>query len=545
MTSTVQRPPARGGRGAALREAARRVARAPLHPLLFAAYPVLFLFAQNLHQQVTIDPLLAPLALAIGGGALALLALWAVFRRRHVAALVTSIAIALFFGYGHAWNLVGGLMRDERLLLIAWAVLGAAAIWFGVRLRRRAEAATPALNLLAAFLVTINAVPILGYQVGEVWAPDAPAAAAAEASGLSVEGTGGPDIYYIIFDRYADARTLEDEFSFDNTPFLEELERRGFYVARDSTANYLKTALSLVSSLNVEYLDIGALEEQARSPGDWGPIYAALQTSHTVDRFLHERGYRYIHLGPLWDPNRTNPAADQNIQYGGLPEFSVELLETTLVRGVASVVPSDARSPAEDPYFRSQYDHTAFQLDRLRRVAALRSPKFVFAHVLLPHWPYVFDREGNYVPRHEQRRRGDRDGYVAQVEYVNNYVLDLLDILLAGPPEDHPIVLIQADEGPPPPRYTESQRRFDWLQARPDELYMKFRILNTYYLPGVTPEQAGLYPSITPVNSFRVVFNAYFGTDLPLLDDRNWVFVDEAHLYDTREVTDRVAEGLD
>jgi hypothetical protein len=61
-------------------------------------------------------------------------------------------------------------------------------------------------------------------------------------------------------------------------------------------------------------------------------------------------------------------------------------------------------------------------------------------------------------------------------------------------------------------------------------------ILNAYYLPGTG--QAGLYPSITPVNSFRVVFNAYFGTDLPILPDRSYIFTNQLHLYDFRDITD-------
>jgi len=41
--------------------------------------------------------------------------------------------------------------------------------------------------------------------------------------------------------------------------------------------------------------------------------------------------------------------------------------------------------------------------------------------------------------------------------------------------------------------------------------------LMAYYLPE-GGEQA-LYPEITPVNSFRIVFNHYFGAEYPLLPD--------------------------
>jgi hypothetical protein len=44
--------------------------------------------------------------------------------------------------------------------------------------------------------------------------------------------------------------------------------------------------------------------------------------------------------------------------------------------------------------------------------------------------------------------------------------------------------------------------------------------LNAYYFPD--QDYRALYPSITPVNSFRVVFNQYFDADVELLEDKNY-----------------------
>jgi len=46
-----------------------------------------------------------------------------------------------------------------------------------------------------------------------------------------------------------------------------------------------------------------------------------------------------------------------------------------------------------------------------------------------------------------------------------------------------------------------------------------FKILNAYYMPGHT---AQLYPGISPVNSFRVILNAYFNANMPLLNDQSY-----------------------
>ena len=62
-------------------------------------------------------------------------------------------------------------------------------------------------------------------------------------------------------------------------------------------------------------------------------------------------------------------------------------------------------------------------------------------------------------------------------------------------------------------------------------------ILNAYYFPGQKYEL--LYPSVSPVNSFRIVLNTFFGGTYELLPDRNY-FIPHARPYDFVDVTERV-----
>jgi hypothetical protein len=66
-----------------------------------------------------------------------------------------------------------------------------------------------------------------------------------------------------------------------------------------------------------------------------------------------------------------------------------------------------------------------------------------------------------------------------------------------------PIIILQGDHGHD--------------LASPDD---RMAILNAYYLPG--EGESLLYPTITPVNSFRVVFDRYFGRNFGLLKDRSF-----------------------
>ena len=80
--------------------------------------------------------------------------------------------------------------------------------------------------------------------------------------------------------------------------------------------------------------------------------------------------------------------------------------------------------------------------------------------------------------------------------------------------------------------------RSRWHELPDEQLRIKTAILNAYYFPDEQYEQLG--DEITPVNSFRVLFNALFETDFEILPDRTYVSPDDRHLYEFHDVTDRV-----
>ncbi len=137
------------------------------------------------------------------------------------------------------------------------------------------------------------------------------------------------------------------------------------------------------------------------------------------------------------------------------------------------------------------------------------------------------------MPTPEERaRRSEREEYVRQLQWTNQRVLAALDRILAVPDDQQPIVILQADEGPWPAPFTANQHGFPWLEATPDEIQQKFGILNAFHLPGVDAAAAGVTDQLSPVNEFRVVFNAYFGASLPLLPDVTFLSPDYARMYD-------------
>jgi hypothetical protein len=500
----------------------------PWHPLVLAAYPVIFLYALNADQVPGVR-VIAPLALVVGVAALGMVGGAVALHNRHRGALVMSALILLVFSFGHLLELIGAAWRTP--LLVTWGLLALGIGFLAGRLDRSLPRLTRFLNTAAVILVATALATLIGERGPALFAPAGANPGDTQARPAAA-GNPGRDIFYLVFDRYGGEAGLEEQYGVDNRGFLARLQEQGFFVADRSFSNYLKTNHSLAASLNYTYLDRLSREVGSGSD-DWRPVDRLLQ-DHAVGSFLQSRGYRYVHIGSWWGPTDAVKGADQNLNYDPRSEFATVLLQSTVLPSLLNAVGVDTDLDDWEVHYRS----ALYQFDQLERLAEQPGgpPTFVFAHILLPHPPYVFTREGEFVPKAE---RGTT--FEQQLTYANRRIEKLVELLLDGPEEEDPVVIIQGDEGPFPDRYAHDVERFDWRQATDEELLIKTNILNAYYLPGEADPDP--YPTITPVNSFRLVFDRYFGTDLPLLEDRSFIFIDEQHLYDFIEVTGRLRRG--
>ncbi len=476
------------------------------YPFLFAAYPVLGLLAHNVGNARP-GAGVRPVAIAIlGAGALFGL-LRVLTRDWHRAAFVTAVWVALFSAYGHVY----GYLQEEarqfaRTDLLAGASLAAAAAaWFAAtRPRVRMEAWTAPLNIAALALVAFPLAQIVQYQF-EVQA--APVEVVATAEPLPAQAAP-PDIYYIVLDMYGRADTLKAAYRFDNSEFIGELEALGFNVAECSMSNYVRTELSLASSLNMTYLssDLDPRinpESTARSP-----LWNLIRES-AVENYLRERGYRVAAFATgfpwsEWDDADVYVFPDP--LEGELTELENLLLDTTAF----AALEEEGLVDLTDVKFGRYRERTQLALDTLPAIPQmdLGGPKFVFAHLIIPHPPFVFAEDGSpadAVAFLNEKNQYPSDkfaaGYVMQAEFINREMTRILEEIIARS-ETPPVIVIQGDHGP-------------WLQTKERRL----SILNAYHLPG---HADAIFETITPVNTFRVIFDLYLDGDFGLIPNQSF-----------------------
>ncbi len=516
-----------------------------LYPLLLAAYPVLNLFAANLGQ-VWLEQLWSPLLAAAALAAVFNLLLFLVIRDSGKAALFAALFIVLFFSYRPWADFIRSLpfYLPAGLLYAGGGAAGVAAI---IYLTRRPGAdlgrANRVLTVIALILVIFPLARIILFQARARLTPPAGRLSAAEQEGTSSGRTYLPNIFYIILDAYARGDVLEKVYGYDNSEFLDYLEDRGFYVAEQSIANYGQSILSLASSLNFQYLD-DLIDEIGPDSRDLQHL-AKMINHNRVFRFLKQLDYTTVGFDaagpyvPVWVRNldRYYPFDEGRRLTVGLNNFQTALINST---PLAWLFRQRFVKIFDCPYDIHRHKLLS-AFETIEDLSREPGPLFVYAHLLIPHQPFVFDEDGTHLtPDYDfnvwywdrEFRREYKSGYLRQLTYLNQRIRKLIDRVISNSIHP-PVIILQADHGPA--LYLDMRR--------PHRSYVPERmtILNAYYFPESGSE--GLYPSISPVNTFRVLFNNYFGTDFELLKDRAF-FSSWEYPYRVDDVTERIWEQL-
>lgn len=488
--------------------------RTPFFSILLAIYPTLALFANNVFQ-AGIHNIVRPLIFSI----IFCLILFGIFYfifKRDIAksAVITGLSVFLFFIYGHIHSLLNantsspGFFTRHIGLILLFAI-----VWVGVFVilkifSCKSELIT-ILNFFSMFLIVFP-IGQLGFRyVGEMISAQKVKSEMSKNNSEMIAQDIMPDIYYIVTDEYGRPDGLLENYGIDVSDFIAQMEDIGFYYADQSMSNYGETFSSISSSLNMNYADsiIAELETNKSST-----TYQETIKNNRVRSILEQLGYQTIAFETGYRWSELN---DADIYYripsinrlSQLTPFEVMLFEDTLAypfRGYFYQL-----FPVNNQPQHLHGLHIEAQLNllsNLPKIAENPNTTFTFAHIIIPHVPYVFDTNGN-VLSDPGYWSGDKasavneeyrlDGYQNAVKFISNQLLSIVKEILANS-ENPPIIVIQSDHG--------------WRGEQRND------ILNLYYFPD--QNYSVLYPSITPVNTFRVIFDTYLNIPYELVEDQ-------------------------
>lgn len=488
-----------------------------LYPFLFAVYPVLELFFKFTPPFGMLTRSLAVVLLFVG---LCMIGFYKLERSWERAAFVTTLLFFILFYYGSfygvAWKWRIGEFRIGRheILFPLWVVLLS---FLGSRWAWRHFRAPQLITTFLSVTIVIAMIFSAGrYGVrrlaGASVLPAQPAAISLQHDEeVKLVGATLPDIYYIIPDSYARADVLERFFGFDNADFLTALRERGFYIADESRSNYVQTALSLASSLNMDYL-----EATPADAGDRDALEQLLRHSK-VRQSLAEMGYRVVAFESGYP---ITELGDADVYLHSTDYLNVNAVEGLLLINSAAVIAMDKGWLSVPVAGRANFTQVQYALEQLPEVAQLPGPKFVFMHIVAPHPPFNVTRTGSFMaPLSPDFGSLDGDGrsgspevyvsgYIEKLLYTNQRLLTAVDAIL-DQSETPPVIIIQGDHG--------SGMLWSVNSMAETCMWERAAIFNAYYLPVAGLDR--LYPTITPVNTFRVIFDTVFESHLGTLED--------------------------
>ena len=480
----------------------------PIYPVFFALFSVLSLTANNIGQ-IFIGEMTRPLAFSLALAGILFWILHRLLRDPHRAALASASLLFLFFSYGQVYSafegesVLGiGLFR-HRILFPAFCILGAFLVFWIVRRVKQPTSFTYPLNLISIFLLIYPSLTISSTLIRQSVSDTS----SKNSSAVATTNSNSPDVYYIILDGYGRQDVLQREYGFDNSDFINALQARGFYVAQCSQSNYAHTLYSLASSLNYDYLNtLGATDDAER---------ISLLKHGAVRAAFEERGYSIVAFPTGWSMTEWTDA-DIYPAYGKsfatLTEFETLFLDTTMLRAATDY---DRLTSKTTPYSQARRLRVLSMIQTLKEIPSREGKYFVFAHFVIPHPPFSFGADGEWleINVNTASREVIVNAYINQIMYINREILQVIDALQSKS-KIPPVIIVQGDHGPPPDLTNDPAARMP--------------ILNAYYLPGVESAEA-LYPTISPVNSFRVVLNRYFESHLPLLADESYFAPNQDH----------------
>lgn len=474
----------------------------PFYPILLGIYSAVGLVSANISQMRFVDGIRSIVLSILFSLAIFAFFSWKV-KDKYKAALLCALFFLFFFAYGHVYDLIEGVklfgltIGRHRFLLVVWVIVFAASSFWLYKRARDLASFSRIMNVTSIILLAIPSVQIGLFEWNRYRSTSDLANDSVIITGDTDKSSGQlRDVYYIILDGYPRQDALLQYSGFDNSDFINQLEDLGFYVPTCSQSNYGITQLSLASSLNMLYVDEMGTDTSSVNLND-------KIANSDVRAFLEDLGYKTVSLeSGIWFTEFRNadyfisqdrPVVSSFFDFTHLSEFEVVYVRTTLLRLV-----DEAKAAWLDTLFQNPrkqlYERIVFEFDQLDRVADIPGPKFVFVHILAPHTNetiFTADGEFEYSPVNlVEEKKG------AEFTYLNARTIEAVQSILAGS-DIPPIIIIQGDHG----------------------LNTEVRLANliAYYFPDGGSRV--LYPTVTPVNNFRLVFNTYFGQDYPLLPD--------------------------
>jgi hypothetical protein len=475
----------------------------PLFLFLLPVFFVLHGYTDN-YNFIPIKDALLLTGLYIGSSIILSLLFWLFFRNFYKANLIAFLLMAFHFFFGSMHdglkNIAGNSFITKYTFLLPVAAVFFIVVIILIKRRKTSLLKTVYfLNTGLALLLAVDAVWLVTKTAGI----NNKSVITAMPHYKTCDTCTKPDIYFILADEYAGNAELKEVFGFDNSVFENELNSRGFHVVKNSYSNYNYTPFSVGSVLNMSYLN---LQDSNRTGADLKYSYEVIKNNLTL-QYLSTFGYTFYNHS-IFDFEGQPARTRETFLASKTRLITAQTFLSRIDRDILFNIVTRFKSKAAQKkltYYNLENNNHIYNLTWKLAEEKTIQPKFVYTHLMMPHYPYYYDKDGKEQPYEtlQEGKQVNTKAYTEYLQYANKKFLSLIDHILSSS-DTPPIIILMGDHG------------FRHFEKPVDRKYY-FLNMNAVYFP--SKNYSAFTDSSSTVNQFRKILNTQFNQNLPLLID--------------------------
>jgi hypothetical protein len=362
------------------------------------------------------------------------------------------------------------------------------------------------LFLIVGVLVLFNIINIVPTEASR-WRSSS-LSASRETQNRVMAINNSPDIYFIILDEFSGFQAMREYWKYDGVDdFSDFLTDRGFFIAEASHGSGKDTLREVATRLNYQTYPFETSKTTYFNEIANNQVMSYLKSAGYTTVVFDERKLAYpstqsIHADYVYEYGSPAITQTEDVSNGFyLDEFGELVINNTMFHVVAHKFKKNNPQPN---HHRNMIYFTVENISNKQ----IPSPKFVYVHLLLPHLPFMFDRNGDLLDEaHFTNWNYYIETYIFTIK-VTEQIID--NILKNSDPKNPPVIIIQSDHGiRNESSYTEG---VTFLTDYPEKY--KTLILNAMHIPGY--DYSTLPQDIDPITTFPLLFNYLFDEEIPL-----------------------------
>ena len=468
------------------------------HPFILCTLPILVLFSLNAHEVPLMD-ILIPIGISL----IISFSAWIILRyflSGIKAGNIVSLIFLLFLIYGNLHTFLQNsedstiqIFGSNLILGTIFLIIGVLGIRFFLKTNQNYQI-NSIFNVVAITIILILSANVVIYFVNN------PVNETEEYFGnisiIEKNVNEKPDVFLFILDEFAGKYQLKMDFDYNLNTFNQNLKDRGFSVPNVALSNYPNTAFSMPSLLNMDYLDF--LTEEFDEESKDMRIPTKLRNQNNVMKIFQTNGYSITTFYAGLDATGDARIVDEKLCSNGT--INADLRKNFVLTYMPITYFNDKLLA------NFQFDKLECAFSYIHNFKTNESqPKYIHAHLRLPHHPFTYDSEGNYIS--DEIKESDKNAYLEQLKFTEKKILELIDEIKNHSP--NAVIIVLSDHGYRP--------EINWEDPTDKDLVRGFNVITAIYFP---ERDVILDENISLVNVFRIFFNEYFDYELEILPDR-------------------------